>query len=138
MTENTPDDTVAQPGGGSVSTDSVDAALDSLSSAGLSGYNYAYLDEHTKREVRRATLKAVALPGHQVPYASRPMPLARGWGTGGIQASLSILGPADAFKVTAQGADESVNAANNRRRAEKRERRLDATGSPATSQRHRP
>jgi alpha-D-ribose 1-methylphosphonate 5-phosphate C-P lyase len=86
-------------------------------SAGLAGYNYAYLDEHTKREVRRATLKAIAIPGHQVPYASRPMPLARGWGTGGIQTSLSILGPADTFKVIDQGSDESVNAANIRRLA---------------------
>jgi alpha-D-ribose 1-methylphosphonate 5-phosphate C-P lyase len=46
------------------------------------------------------------------------MPLARGWGTGGIQASLSILGPEDTFKVIDQGADESVNAANIRRLAE--------------------
>jgi alpha-D-ribose 1-methylphosphonate 5-phosphate C-P lyase len=85
--------------------------------AGLDGYNYAYLDEHTKREVRRAVLKAIAVPGHQVPYASRPMPLARGWGTGGIQTSLSLLGPDDAFKVIDQGSDESVNAANIRRLA---------------------
>ncbi|WP_256562704.1 alpha-D-ribose 1-methylphosphonate 5-phosphate C-P-lyase PhnJ [Halomarina pelagica] len=86
---------------------------------GLDGYNYAYLDEHTKREVRRGILKAVALPGHQVPFASREMPLARGWGTGGIQASLSLLGPDDAFKVIDQGSDESVNAANVRRLAER-------------------
>jgi alpha-D-ribose 1-methylphosphonate 5-phosphate C-P lyase len=98
--------------------DTVDALLDSLSDQGRSGYNYAYLDEHTKREVRRSMLKAVAVPGHQVPYASRPMPLARGWGTGGIQASLSLLGPEDTFKVIDQGADESVNAANIRRLAE--------------------
>ena len=101
-----------------VSTDSVDAALESLDNDGLTGYNYAYLDEHTKREVRRSMLKAVAIPGHQVPYASRPMPLARGWGTGGIQASLSLLGPDDRFKVIDQGADESVNAANIRRLAD--------------------
>jgi hypothetical protein len=83
----------------------------------LSGYNYAYLDEHTKREVRRSIIKAISIPGHQVPYASRPMPLARGWGTGGIQASLSLLGPDDTFKVIDQGSDESVNAANIRRLA---------------------
>ena len=100
-----------------VSTDSVEDVLDSLDSDGLEGYNYAYLDEHTKREVRRSILKAIALPGHQVPYASRPMPLARGWGTGGIQASLSLLGPEDTFKVIDQGSDESVNAANIRRLA---------------------
>jgi alpha-D-ribose 1-methylphosphonate 5-phosphate C-P lyase len=103
---------------GSVAIDSVDAALQSLDDEGVVGYNYAYLDEHTKREVRRSMLKAVAIPGHQVPYASRPMPLARGWGTGGIQASLSMLGPTDTFKVIDQGADESVNATNIRRLAE--------------------
>lgn len=85
---------------------------------GLDGYNYAYLDEHTKREVRRGILTAIAIPGHQVPFASRTMPLARGWGTGGIQTSLSLLGPTDAFKVIDQGSDESVNAANIRRLAE--------------------
>ncbi|OLZ39188.1 carbon-phosphorus lyase [Natrinema saccharevitans] len=118
MTEQTTTDDVSPGGGTPVATDSVDAALESLDSDGLEGYNYAYLDEHTKREVRRSILKAVAIPGHQVPYASRPMPLARGWGTGGIQASLSILDPEDTFKVIDQGADESVNAANIRRLAE--------------------
>jgi alpha-D-ribose 1-methylphosphonate 5-phosphate C-P lyase len=49
------------------------------------GYNFAYLDEQTKRMIRRALLKAVAIPGHQVPFGSREMPLAYGWGTGGIQ-----------------------------------------------------
>jgi len=105
-------------GGTPVPTDSVDAALAAVEPDGISGHNYAYLDEHTKREVRRSMLKAVAIPGHQVPYASRPMPLARGWGTGGIQASLSLLGPEDTLKVIDQGADESVNAANIRRLAE--------------------
>jgi alpha-D-ribose 1-methylphosphonate 5-phosphate C-P lyase len=127
MTENTTTDDVPSDepsldetppeGGTTVPTESVETALDSLDDDGLTGYNYAYLDEHTKREVRRSTLKAVAIPGHQVPYASRPMPLARGWGTGGIQASLSLLGPDDRFKVIDQGADESVNAANIRRLA---------------------
>ena len=48
-------------------------------------YNYAYLDEQTKRMIRRAILKALAIPGYQVPFGSREMPLAYGWGTGGIQ-----------------------------------------------------
>jgi alpha-D-ribose 1-methylphosphonate 5-phosphate C-P lyase len=117
MTEDTGGDDALAHGETPVATDSVDEALDSFERDGLAGYNYAYLDEHTKREVRRAMLKAVAIPGHQVPYASRPMPLARGWGTGGIQASLSLLGPDDSFKVIDQGADESVNAANIRRLA---------------------
>ncbi|MUV88517.1 carbon-phosphorus lyase [Halapricum sp. CBA1109] len=119
MTEHTTTESRDESTGGgtAVPTDSVDAALSAVETEGLSGYNYAYLDEHTKREVRRSMLKAVAIPGHQVPYASRPMPLARGWGTGGIQASLSLLGPEDTLKVIDQGADESVNAANIRRLA---------------------
>ena len=28
-------------------------------------YNYAYLDEQTKRMIRRAILKAVSVPGYQ-------------------------------------------------------------------------
>ncbi|MFB6174036.1 MAG: alpha-D-ribose 1-methylphosphonate 5-phosphate C-P-lyase PhnJ [Halobacteriales archaeon] len=120
--------------------DSVDAVLEGLGEEGLAGYNYAYLDEHTKREVRRSVLKAVAIPGHQVPYASRPMPLARGWGTGGIQTSLSLLGPADTFKVIDQGSDESVNAANIRRLAADTagvETTTDTTDADVIQTRHR-
>ena len=51
----------------------------------LTGYNFAYLDEQTKRMIRRAILKAVAIPGYQVPFASREMPMPYGWGTGGVQ-----------------------------------------------------
>jgi alpha-D-ribose 1-methylphosphonate 5-phosphate C-P lyase len=71
---------------------------------------YAYLDEGSKREVRRALLKAAAMPGRQVPFASREMPVARGWGSGGLQVTLSIVGPHDIIKVTDQGNDASVNA----------------------------
>lgn len=48
-------------------------------------YAYAFLDAFAKRELRRKLLKAVAIPGYQVPYASREVPLARGWGTGGLR-----------------------------------------------------
>lgn len=78
-------------------------------------YSYAFLDPFAKREIRRRLLKAVAIPGHQVPFASREMPVARGWGTGGLQVTLSLVGPRDAVKVIDQGADDSVNAANLRR-----------------------
>ena len=78
-------------------------------------HSYAFLDESSKRELRRTMLKAVALPGYQVPYASREVPIARGWGTGGLQATLSLIGPKDTLKVIDQGADDSVNAANLRR-----------------------
>ena len=74
------------------------------------GYNFAYLDESTKRMIRRALLKAVAIPGHQVPFGSREMPLPYGWGTGGIQVTAAVLGPEDVLKVIDQGADDTTNA----------------------------
>jgi alpha-D-ribose 1-methylphosphonate 5-phosphate C-P lyase len=78
-------------------------------------YNYAYLDEQTKRMIRRALLKAIAVPGYQVPFGSREMPLARGWGTGGIQITAAIIGPTDTLKVIDQGADDTTNAVAIRR-----------------------
>jgi alpha-D-ribose 1-methylphosphonate 5-phosphate C-P lyase len=75
-------------------------------------YGFAFLDEDAKRELRRSIFKAVCIPGHQVPYASREMPIARGFGTGGMQVTLALLGPRDCVKVIDQGADDSVNAAN--------------------------
>jgi len=77
--------------------------------------NFAYLDERTKRMIRRAILKAVAIPGYQVPFGSREMPLPYGWGTGGIQVTASIIGPFDVLKVIDQGSDDTVNAVNIRR-----------------------
>ncbi|UTI44032.1 alpha-D-ribose 1-methylphosphonate 5-phosphate C-P-lyase PhnJ [Niallia sp. RD1] len=75
-------------------------------------YNFAFFDEGSKREIRRATLKAIAIPGYQVPFASREMPIGRGWGTGGLQLTLSLIGRRDVLKVIDQGSDESVNAVN--------------------------
>jgi len=79
------------------------------------GYNFAFLDENTKREIRRKTLKAVAIPGYQVPFASTELPIARGWGTGGLQLTMSIIGPKDVLKVIDQGCDGGVNAVNIRK-----------------------
>jgi alpha-D-ribose 1-methylphosphonate 5-phosphate C-P lyase len=84
-------------------------------SAMAEGYNFAYLDEQTKRMIRRALLKAVAVPGHQVPFASREMPLPYGWGTGGLQVTSAIIGRSDTLKVIDQGSDETTNAVNIRR-----------------------
>ena len=78
--------------------------------ANLSGYNFAYLDEQTKRMIRRAILKAVAIPGYQVPFGGREMPMPYGWGTGGIQITASVIGEADVLKVIDQGADDTTNA----------------------------
>ena len=79
------------------------------------GYNFAYLDEQTNRMIRRALLKAVAIPGHQVPFGGREMPLPYGWGTGGIQVTAAILGADDVLKVVDQGADDTTNAVSIRR-----------------------
>lgn len=78
-------------------------------------FEFAFLDERSKRMIRRAILKAVAVPGHQVPFGSREMPLPYGWGTGGIQVTAAILGADDVLKVIDQGSDDTVNAVNIRR-----------------------
>ncbi len=78
-------------------------------------YNFAFIDEHAKKEIRRKILKAVSIPGYQVPFGSRELPIARGWGTGGLQITLSLIGKDDVLKVIDQGSDESVNAVNIRR-----------------------
>ncbi len=75
-----------------------------------SGYNFAYLDEQTKRMIRRAILKAVAIPGYQVPFASREMPMPYGWGTGGVQVTAAVIGSDDVLKVIDQGSDDTTNA----------------------------
>ncbi len=79
------------------------------------GYNFAFLDEQTKRALRRALLKAVAIPGYQVPFASREMPMPFGWGTGGIQVTASLIGPDDVLKVIDQGSDDTTNAVSIRK-----------------------
>lgn len=76
----------------------------------MTHYNFAYLDESSKRAIRRSLLKAVAIPGYQIPFASREMPLPYGWGTGGIQVTASIIGSEDVLKVIDQGADDTTNA----------------------------
>ncbi|MFT6772927.1 MAG: alpha-D-ribose 1-methylphosphonate 5-phosphate C-P lyase [Paracoccaceae bacterium] len=78
-------------------------------------YNFAYLDEQTKRMIRRALLKALAIPGYQVPFASREMPMPYGWGTGGVQVTAAVLTPDDTLKVIDQGADDTTNAVSIRR-----------------------
>ena len=90
--------------------------------------HFAFLDEGSKKEIRRATLKAVAIPGYQVPFASREMPIGRGWGTGGLQLTLSLVGKKDVLKVIDQGADESVNAVSIKKLVQS------TTGIPLTEQ----
>lgn len=78
-------------------------------------YNFAYLDEDTKRMIRRAILKGIAVPGYQVPFASREMPMPYGWGTGGVQVTAAVLLPGDVLKVIDQGADDTTNAVSIRK-----------------------
>jgi len=81
----------------------------------MSDYNFGYLDEQTKRMIRRAILKGLAVPGYQVPFASREMPMPYGWGTGGVQVTAAVLVPQDVLKVIDQGADDTTNAVSIRR-----------------------
>jgi alpha-D-ribose 1-methylphosphonate 5-phosphate C-P lyase len=85
------------------------------STATTTGYNFGYLDEQTKRMIRRAILKAIAIPGYQVPFASREMPMPYGWGTGGVQVTAAILGVSDVLKVIDQGSDDTTNAVSIRK-----------------------
>jgi alpha-D-ribose 1-methylphosphonate 5-phosphate C-P lyase len=57
----------------------------------------------------------LAIPGYQVPFASREMPMPYGWGTGGVQVTAAILTPDDTLKVIDQGADDTTNAVSIRR-----------------------
>lgn len=77
--------------------------------------SWGFLDASAKREMRRKMVKAIAVPGCQMPYASREVPMARGWGTGGLQVTLTLLRTDSVVKVIDQGADDSVNAASIRR-----------------------
>ncbi|MBD3765748.1 MAG: alpha-D-ribose 1-methylphosphonate 5-phosphate C-P-lyase PhnJ [Rhodobacterales bacterium] len=77
--------------------------------------SWGFLDASAKREMRRKIVKAIALPGCQMPYASRELPMARGWGTGGLQVTLTLIRPESVVKVIDQGADDGVNAASIRR-----------------------
>lgn len=74
--------------------------------------NFAFIDENSKGEIRRKIFKAITIPGYQVPFASRELPIARGWGTGGLQITMSLIGPKDIIKVIDQGCDGVVNAVN--------------------------
>jgi alpha-D-ribose 1-methylphosphonate 5-phosphate C-P lyase len=94
-------------------------ALATSGAIAAGGYNFAYLDEQTKRMIRRAILKAIAIPGYQVPFASREMPMPYGWGTGGVQVTAAILGADDRLKVIDQGADDTTNAVSIRKFFEK-------------------
>lgn len=98
------------------------------------------LDESSKREIRRALLTAIAVPGYQVPFGSKEMPVARGWGSGGLQVTLAVVGADDVVKVYDQGEDGGVNAANLRRlirRSEGVATTTDARAATVIQTRHR-
>jgi alpha-D-ribose 1-methylphosphonate 5-phosphate C-P lyase len=89
--------------------------------------NYSVIDEGSRREIRRAVLTAVAVPGYQVPFGSREMPVARGWGSGGLQVTLAVIGAGDTVKVIDQGDDAGVNATTLRKLI------VQSTGAEATT-----
>lgn len=89
--------------------------LDTLVPGPVNDGRPVVMDEQAKREVRRAVLSGICVPGYIVPFGSREMPVARGWGSGGLQVTLGIGGPADTVKVIDQGDEEGVNAVNLRR-----------------------
>ncbi len=66
------------PGTGTGAVMDAGAGADADGSSPLQAFNFAYLDERTKRMIRRAILKAVAIPGYQVPLGAREMPLPYG------------------------------------------------------------
>ena len=67
-------------------------------------YNFAFFDEGSKREVRRAILKAVAIPGYQVPFAARIRAEA-GLPTGAVGL---ITEPQQAEQILAEGSADIV------------------------------
>jgi len=73
-------------------------------------YLPASLDGRSIKKIRRAILKAVAVPGYQVPFVAGEIGLPRGWGTGAIQITASLLGKNDTLKVIDQGDDNTLNA----------------------------
>lgn len=100
----------------------------------------AVMDPGAVREIRRAILTAIAVPGYQVPFGSREMPVARGWGSGGLQVTMAFIGGDDVIKVIDQGDDEGVNAVNLRRlivRASGAEETDDVTKATIVQTRHR-
>lgn len=74
--------------------------------------NYAYLDSPSKKALRRAILKALSLPGRQIPFVVPEMPIAYGWGVGGMAVTAALLMPQDVLKVVDHGSDDTVNAIN--------------------------
>ncbi|GAB3393195.1 hypothetical protein GCM10027568_21780 [Humibacter soli] len=109
--------TGARPGGRNPAR-ADDAGIDILTSLmpeEPNGGRPVVMDEQAKREVRRAILSGICIPGYIVPFGSREMPVARGWGSGGLQVTLAIGGTDDVVKVIDQGDEEGVNAVNLRR-----------------------
>ncbi|WP_083583828.1 alpha-D-ribose 1-methylphosphonate 5-phosphate C-P-lyase PhnJ [Rhodococcus zopfii] len=102
--------------------DSASRIVETMDAIDASARERGILDEISKREIRRATLTAVCVPGYLTPFGSREMPVARGWGSGGLQVTLGLTGTDDAVKVIDQGDDDGVNATNLRRLIESSEK----------------
>jgi alpha-D-ribose 1-methylphosphonate 5-phosphate C-P lyase len=90
-------------------------SADHIAPATAPQWPFGYLGEFMKASVRLAVLRSVCIPGYQVPYVSEEVPIARGYGSGGLQVTLSLIGPEDRYKIIDEGDDETVNAVNLRR-----------------------
>ena len=69
-----------------------------------SAVNFAFSTRGSAR-IQPAIIRAICLPGHQIPLreqgaSDRPRP-----GTGGLQVTMSIIGAKDCLKMTDQGCD---------------------------------
>ncbi len=60
--------------------DSASRIVETMDAIDASARERGILDEISKREIRRATLTAVCVPGYLTPFGSREMPVARGLG----------------------------------------------------------
>lgn len=78
----------------------------------IDSYNYAFLDEGSKREIRRSILKAVAIPGYQDALCFPGTAHRQRLGYRRYSADIITHWPDDTLKVIDQGSDESVNAVN--------------------------
>lgn len=75
----------------------------------LSGYNFVYFDEQIKCMICCVILKVVVIFGYQVLFGGCEMLMLYGWGIGGIQFIVSVIGESDVLKVIDQGVDDIIN-----------------------------
>ena len=81
----------------------------------MKGYNFAYLDEQTKRMIRRALLKAVAIPAIRCRSVRARCRCPMAGAPAASRSPPRCSGADDVLKVIDQGADDTTNAVSIRR-----------------------